>query len=420
MFVPWFLPVPMRWCSNNWLEMFLLFCFCVRKPRRYGVMGFSCVQISRETKNYFYGKVRLNTNIRKGTEMDKTRNYKSRQKQQFNRSMSTENRGKVYRNVVCFPSTLALDVHEGFENGILTEDTNIIAVEKVRTRRPAMVRQLKKRTSNFQVAKSDAFRLKLAKYLKGEKVDYMPFDICGNFTAQLAGWFFRNQPHFANGMRMSLTLAAINRKKKVTDLIKEIAGDSIFKYVHKALKNALWSSVGGFLITEEMRENIATQVFLFLCSMPDKHIEVNSISLYSNKGKKKGKFTDMVAIDADVYDSPFRNKYRMGVASKVFHLYNEDACDASKVVYADKIPKVKKVRVKKSDMPLTTADKQKMLVAEIIESGVNNKGVAWITSGKKAALTRYCNKLGKDPVKVTSSIRSWIRMKSGYKGIINR
>lgn len=350
--------------------------------------------------------------------MDRTKNYKSRAKQQFSRSVATENRGVSYFNVVLFPSTLALDMHEGFENGILTKKTNIIAVERVRSRRPTMIKQLRKRTRNFQVAKSNAHALNLRKYLKGEKVDYMPFDICGNFTAKLAGWFYRNQPYFADGMRMSITLAAINRNTKTHNLIKKITDNNCFNFVHKALKSALWTAVGGFLLTEEMRENIATQVFLFLCSMPDKHIQVNSISLYSNKGIKKGKFTDMITLDANIYDSPFKNKYRQGIASKVFSLYNEDACYASKVVFADKKKKVKKARKIRTPREITLADKHQELISTLIENGVKHKGIVWITAGQSSLMTRYCNLLDKQRNKVEGSIKSWVRMRTGKAAVI--
>lgn len=351
--------------------------------------------------------------------MDQTKNYKSKAKQQFNRSVATENRGVSYRNVVMFPSTLALDMHEGFENGILTKETNIIAVEKLKRRRPTMIKQLRKRTTNFQVSKSDAHSLKLRKYLgPGDKIDYMPFDICGNFTAKLAGWFYRNQQYFADGMRMSITLAAINRNQKTHDLIKEIAGDGCFKIVHKALKHALWTAVGGFTMTEGMRENIATQVFLFLCSMPDKHIQVNSISLYSNKDTKEGKFTDMITLDAYVYDSPSKNKYRQGFLNKMFFRYNLYACYASQVVFADKEPKAKKAKKIRTPREITIADKHRELIQTLGKSALKHKGVVWITAGQSSLMTRYCNLLGKSRNKVEGSIKSWVKMRTGKAGVI--
>jgi len=123
-------------------------------------------------------------------------------------------------------------------------------------------------------------------------------------------------------------------------------------------------------------------------------------------------------LDTYVYDAE-HNVRNANTLSRIVNRYNKKVCDAYQVILK---PKAKKIRVKvpkAEKVELTILDKQKMLVAEIIEKGCDNKGVAWVTTGQKAAMTRYCNQLGKDPAKVWSAIRSWIRMRSGHKGIIN-
>lgn len=352
---------------------------------------------------------------------DKPKIYRSTQKHQFGRMHTTENRGKVYRNILCFPSKLALDTHAGFDNGILTEDTNIIAVERVKNRRRAVKSQLSKRTSNYQIAGTEAERVKLNKYLKdGDKIDYMPYDMCGNYTAAIAGWFFRNQKHFADGMRMSVTLTAINRKLHTYNEIKAVVGDKYLKVATKALKNAVFSGVGGFSLTSKMRDHIASQVFLLLCSMPDKQVEINRVSVYANTDVSH-MAKHMIVLDTYVYDSE-HDVRSANTLSRIINRYNEAVGPMSQVRLTAKVKKVKAVRVrvpKSEKVTLTTADKQSLLVNEIITSGVDNKGIAWVTTGQKAAMTRYCNQLGKDTKKVWSAIRSWIRMRSGHKGIIN-
>ena len=349
---------------------------------------------------------------------DKTKIYRSKQKELYNRQLTTENRGKSYNHVVCFPGPLALDIHAGFDNGILTEDTNIIAVERVKSRRGVIKRQLNKRTSNYQIAGTDAHRLRLNKFLAdGEKIDYLPYDMCGNFTAKIAGWFFLNQKRFADGMRMSVTLTAINRKLETYNEIKAVIGDKYRKVVSQALKNAVFSGIGGFSLTSDMRDHIASQVFLLLCSMPDKQVEINRVSIYANT-EISTQAKHMIVLDTYVYDSE-HNVRKSNTLSRIVSRYNSKVCDAYQVILQ---PKVKAVRVrvpKAEKVELTIADKQSLLVNKIIDSGCDNKGVAWVTTGQKAAMTRYCNQLGKSPAKVWSAIRSWIRMRSGHKGIIN-
>jgi len=352
---------------------------------------------------------------------DKTKIYRSKQKQQFCRLHSTENRGKSYHTAFGFPSTMALDFRAAFNNGILTKDANIIAVERVKSRRGTVKRQLNKLTANYQIAGTDAERVKLSKYLEvGDQIDYMPYDICGNFTARIAGWFFRNQKRFEDGMRMSITLTAINRKLETYNEIKAVVGDKYRKVVSKALKNAVFSGVGGFSLTSDMRDHIAAQVFLLLCSMPDKQVEINRVSIYANT-EVSSMAKHMVVLDTYVHDAE-HDVRSSNTLFRIVHRYNHKVCDAYQVALKPKVKKAKaaRVRVPKTEkVTLTIADKQSLLVKEIITLGVDNKGIAWVTTGQKAAMTRYCNQLGKDTKKVWGSIRSWIRMKSGHKGIVH-
>jgi len=353
---------------------------------------------------------------------EKTAIYESKQKELFNRQRTTENRGHVYRNTLCFPSILALDTHAGFDNGILTaEDTNIIAVERNKTRRNAVRNQLDKRTNKYQIAGTEAERVKLNKYLKdGEKIDYMPFDICGNFGARIAGWFYRNQKHFADGMRMSVTLTAINRRLETYNEIKQITGDTYIKTAAKAMKNAVFTGIGVFSMTPKMRNHIASQVFMLINSMPNKHIDINNATIYANTDVS-ALAKHMIVLDTYVYDAESDVK-KTNLFHRIIRGYNQKVGYASQVRLKVKVKKVKAVRVripKVEKVELTIAEKQKALVNAIIESGVNNRGIAWVTTGQKATMTRWCNKLGKNPDKVWCAVRSWIRMRSGYKGVIN-
>lgn len=329
---------------------------------------------------------------------DKTKIYTSKQKELFGRKHTTEDRGQSYNNVVCFPSTTAIDVHQGFKNGILTEDTLIIAVERVKSRRASVKKQLNKHTKNYYVAGTDAHRLKLDKFLPSdEKIDYLPYDMCGNYTAAIAGWFYRNQKRFADGMRMSVTLTAVNRRPETFDEIKKVAGDKVAKTVSKALKNAEFAGVGGFCLTSEMREHIASQVFMLINSMPDKHIEINRATIYANT-EFSSQAKHMVVLDSYVYDAE-SDVRKTNVLNRIVRGYNQKVGIASQVRLT---PKVKKARAARKEVIATISllDKYDSIEdvkpqdwAHVTRRAIKNgKNPIMAKAGVKAAFSRRANK----------------------------
>ena len=150
-------------------------------------------------------------------------------------------------------------------------------------------------------------------------------------------------------------------------------------------------SADGFFITDEMIENIVTQLFLFSCCMPNKTLKVNGLNLYSNKGDLPGKFTDMIVVDFDVFDSQKTDTYKHNFMQKFAKQYNANSCEAVKIMLE------KKVQRNKTPKALHEIDKLNLLTRSFIKSGVKNSGVINITSGQKAAVTRLCNVVKRNP-----------------------
>jgi len=234
--------------------------------------------------------------------MDKTKNYHSVKKAMFNRKIATEYRGKTYKYAAGFPSTTAIDTKENYENGNFDQSTNFLAIEKVKSRRKYIKRKLNPMTNNFKIAGTEAYSLNLNKYFPDNKIDYYGFDICGNFTAKIAGWFFDNQHKFADGMRMPMTLKAVDRKQKLYDAVIKETNNKYLEKVKKMLKKTLWSGIGAFNLNEDMIKNISTQIFMVDCSMPSKRIEIKNVNIYRNDDKNN-MADDMITLDVYVHDS---------------------------------------------------------------------------------------------------------------------
>jgi len=315
--------------------------------------------------------------------------YSSSRKQKSQRSVATENRGDTYKIVPCFPSVEALDIHEGFENGILTKKTKILAIEKDSSRRKAVKKQLSKRTKNFDIVGSEAHNINLLNYLKdGDKIDYFPFDICGNFTAQLVGWFFRNQHHFADGVRIPMTLSANQRHKDLHKAMAKIVGPSYAKVVKALLKNVPINSHWG--LSEEMKTNIASQIFMIVHSMPDKEIEIRKINIYNNNDKSP-KASYMVCLDIYVHESENNSRmYRKLV--RIIDKYNSYVAKSSQVDLFQR-PKQSKKICKALNYAERLGIKTKKDLAKLASSGV------------KASITRWANKNNTTSQRIIGGIR---------------
>lgn len=273
--------------------------------------------------------------------------YESKVKNTYGRTVATEWRGDKYNICFCFPSVEAKDIHAAFESGIINSKTKIIPCEKNPNRRDLVAKQLLTRTNNFtDVIKSPAHKVDLNRVLlSGEKIDYMPFDICGNFTISLAAWFYKNQKHFANGMRLPLTLQVNNKKFVGRDFntINKITKGKYQNFVHHfCQKNRISHKNSEMLLqTTAMQEGIASQLYLLLNCMPDKNIVIRQVNVYRNSDISD-KASYMMMVDAIVYDIKNRNKIALGNFRKVVEGFNLKAKKQDKLILEEKKTKVSK------------------------------------------------------------------------------
>jgi hypothetical protein len=307
--------------------------------------------------------------------MDKTQNYKSANKDQFNRQIATENRGKVYKNIVCFPSVLAIDTHASFANGILSKKTNIIAIEKVKSRVKKVSEQLKKHTKKFSIAEKELHSVNLDNYLNNEKVDYLPFDICGNITAQIAKWFFRNQKNFDNNMRFPITIAVNERHRNLRKVVDKVAKQKQIEFFVKMLKNnTVFTDSTGVRLSDKLFGSLANQVYMIVHSMPDKKVNIKSINIYRNSDKS-AMAAYMALLDIELSDAK-RDIRVYNKFVRIINTYNESVGYNSMAQLKSKAPK-----------------EHKKTIVEIL--GVKNRKDS-LTAGRKMVISKYISKFAVD------------------------
>lgn len=346
---------------------------------------------------------------------DKTENYGSKAKDLV-RTIATKKIGKASKFSMGFPSVEALDTKQNFKTGNYNKSTFFIPIEetneKPEFRRDKVDKQMAKLTKNTVPAlacKSHA--VKLEKYLdlkKGEKLDYMFYDICGNETVKIARWFFLYQEYLENGMRMPMTIQVESKRG--------------FGYNYEAVNNATKGKHNSFVhnllrkqgteitllsssISPEAWDSLYAQIYLIYCSMPNKVIDFKTIHVYNNADvieRKKGQIgklaEDMALIDMVIEDRDELDTVILSKLKKVVNAYNELISNNSeKVELKHRVRKVrgkaKKSQNKVAFMDMfkikTKDDLNKTKTVKAIRKYADKKGmkVSDITAGIGRSLT---------------------------------
>jgi len=354
--------------------------------------------------------------------MDKTENYESKAKDRFNRQIATEFRGKVSNISLCFPSVKAKDTNLSFETGVYSKDTYLLPVEMMPQRRPIVEKQLLKLTENFSdVIGVKAHSIKLEKYLdKGEQIDYMPFDICGNYTMQLARWFFLYQDYFAQNMRFPITIQAGNKRafSYVFNAVLLATKGKYFDFVDKLLAKTEFHFANG-RPSQTAMESIYSQIYLIYCSMPNKILEFKSLNIYNNSEKVKraegqrGKLAEnMVLLDIEVKDRKCRNKIAFGKLKKIVKCYN-DTSTKEKIELKHRVRKNKaKEKIKK---PMRIYNPPRFKNANEIAKALNIYG-QWesmdeVPQPKQSWIKIHAKQNGLDPITCYNKIMQRLELK---------
>ena len=135
-----------------------------------------------------------------------------------------------------FPGHTSKDLKGALAKGIIDKKTFLIIVEgdKNLTQRKKNLKSIKtfltkNKLTNVYIHRSRVHTLHLDRILNGRKIQLLFFDICGNYTSEIANWFHKYQECFAHNMRLPMTLAIHPRgKRKNKDTVE------FFRAVKKA------------------------------------------------------------------------------------------------------------------------------------------------------------------------------------------
>jgi len=279
-------------------------------------------------------------------------NWKSKQKEQHQRKPAIEYHGQVYKTALTFMGNnpKKSDTLRGKETGIFNKNTHMIIVEKKKSK--SLIKKITKYASEaykkVDIVNKEIHKVNLGVFLVMLK--YLGFDICGNITAHIVHWFYKSSKYFGKNMRCTITLAATNRKHKLHDSVIEVNGRTYTKHVEAILKNA--KNYGFLGISPKLKENIYTQIFMLMVSMPDKKIIVHSISLYRNSDTST-MATHMVALDTNIVDDNFSVRRRNSLF-RIINNYNPTVKETSRVDLNREIGERKKHKKRKNKVERQT------------------------------------------------------------------
>lgn len=282
---------------------------------------------------------------------------KNKKKQEFQRKITVENRGRTVKTAVGLPSLLAEDVYQAYDNKLFDKKTRYVAIERKKSIAKKLHEKLSKIFKNFDIVDKSVHKVDLGQYFEEKSLEYLALDICGNFSAQIANWLNKSQKYLADNARVSFTFCVNERQKNFHESIMKITKGNFYKRENDYFSNGLYTY--GFY-TEKQKKTIKSQIAMLKISMPNKDVEINYVSLYNNteKGKKTGAY--MVCIDTIVKNKKTKiTAYQQNLVHRILEDYNSKVKNTS-VVNSTKTKKSKKDTFAKKVEIYTQKDLEKL------------------------------------------------------------
>lgn len=274
---------------------------------------------------------------------------------------------------------------------IVEGDTNI--VERKKNLKKIRKFLADNKLTNFHIHGSRVHTLNLKRILKGRKIELLFFDICGNYTAEIANWFNKYQDCFAYKMRLPLTLAIHQRGPRKTGKC------NFFKAMDK-VSNATLKDLGLDGIENTILDAEEIQCLNLL---PD--IRDTLKSIYYSFSRRKIKFslihpyrfsrTNMVGFVADI----MAEKDEDTTFAEIAQIYNKKACPQKRIRKTRKTRTSRKAYARKPVVLKTAFDIARHMgifgeVASITE----------LPQGKRAWITIHSNRAGLNSYEVSNQI----------------
>ena len=311
------------------------------------------------------------------------------------------------KTILSFPGSGQMCLKTAVKMGKIDKSTFIIAVEEDSVIADKIQEYLNTLPNeSYLHRKSLRYFHNIAKVLNGRKIDCAFFDFCGLVDLHSTNWIMKHRNNFATGCVIGYTIANNTRISDFLDAFRQdcFPKHGIKKQCHKSRAGMVHvdtSAVSDFDYTDEKRIKVARR--------RDKYIQISREvislmfgvnchmdSMFSYRDTKVGMTTMVGELTGKKEFSTFYkfNDYIIGLFPK-------------------------KRRAKRVDIvELTTTEKRDTLMQTFITKGVKGNGVLKVSAGKRAAMTRFCNKLGKDVTSTWSYIKIAISKQTGVKAVI--
>jgi len=266
-------------------------------------------------------------------------------KQQMQRGFAVENRGEIYNIIGLLTSDNPKgDLAQGQTTKIFPKTAKVFGIEGIKKRRDKVAKFLKKQAKNSTFIGKMLHSIDFGKYLDDEeRLEYLGCDMCGNLTVQTAASFYINQEHFADGMRFPVTIKAVDRKDNVQRAIERVERMDYIKQLEKWFKDTPFTIPFG--MSQDLKRNMYTQIYLLIHSMPSKDFIINRIIAYRNSDISSHAsymvFLDIELRDIEV-DVRRRNRFE-----RIINVYNSFCPTSQVTMFKPKKrgrPKIKRVK----------------------------------------------------------------------------
>ena len=307
------------------------------------------------------------------------------------RNNAVKNEGTIYKNPAFITTKDMIDVKQAlYETKIINYNSTPMFINYNKDQIKKINKKSKKMFRNHFAIDRKLHDVKLARFIENGKLDYFFCDLCGNFTAKNAWWFYKHSNHFSDGCRLPLTIQVLNRKKSWQKAVLSVTENSkkhLLPEVRKMMD--MTQDTGFFALSDKLTLNLITQLNALYLSMPDKRIELRSITIYKNSDINY-LAKEMAYFDIILYNQKF-DRLRYGKFLNCIKNYQRTT---STVI----IPKRKRRKRKHMQKPLETYAQRLG-----IRTKRDLKKLQFV--GVKAAITRLANKEDTLPGRIIGGIK---------------
>ncbi|MCK9544453.1 MAG: hypothetical protein M0R03_20735, partial [Novosphingobium sp.] len=269
---------------------------------------------------------------------------------------------------------------------VINKYTKLILVEQKKKNIPPIQKFVKKHNLNATIHYGPIEKFDLRSELKGAKVDFMFFDICGNITARVAYWFKKHQDCFSLNMRIPTTLAIHHRIGNFKKAISKITNDITPTEVEKLLfvKN---NAFAYDFNKKNIRQDVLFNANILFYAFDKREIEFDGVFVYNDTRTVMTLFEIRIKGDKEKNDT----------LDRIIEQYDSTVSYQSQIIRRGWTKKEKKIK----DVPLKNAYQ----IARRLGIFGHFKSFESIPSQKRSWIKIAAKKHGIDPEKAVKKVQ---------------